>query len=32
VPWLALQMPVGAFVTLGLILGLINVLTARKEA
>jgi electron transport complex protein RnfE len=32
VPWLAMQMPVGAFVTLGLILGLINVLTARKEA
>jgi len=32
VPWLALQMPVGAFITLGLILGLINVMTARKEA
>ncbi len=32
VPWLAMQMPVGAFVTLGLILGLINVLTRRKEA
>jgi electron transport complex protein RnfE len=31
VPWLALQMPVGAFVTLGLILGLINVMT-RKAA
>jgi electron transport complex protein RnfE len=29
VPWLALQMPVGAFITLGLILGLINVLTRR---
>ena len=29
VPWLALQMPVGAFVTLGLILGLINVLTRK---
>jgi len=32
VPWLGMQMPVGAFVTLGLILGLINVLTAKKEA
>ena len=32
VPWLALQMPVGAFITLGLILGLINVMTAKKEA
>lgn len=32
VPWLALQMPVGAFVTLGLILGLINVLTRKKGA
>jgi electron transport complex protein RnfE len=31
VPWLALQMPVGAFVTLGLILGLINVLTRKRE-
>jgi electron transport complex protein RnfE len=31
VPWLALQMPVGAFVTLGLLLGLINVMT-RKAA
>jgi electron transport complex protein RnfE len=31
VPWLAMQMPVGAFVTLGLILGLINMLTAKKE-
>ncbi len=31
VPWLAMQMPVGAFVTLGLILGLINVMT-RKAA
>ena len=29
VPWLAMQMPVGAFVTLGLILGLINVLTRK---
>ena len=32
VPWLAMQMPVGAFVTLGLILGLINVLTRKKES
>jgi len=32
VPWLALQMPVGAFVTLGLLLGLANVLTRKKEA
>ncbi|MCU0915729.1 MAG: electron transport complex subunit RsxE [Planctomycetes bacterium] len=31
VPWLALQMPVGAFVTLGLMLGLINVLTRKRE-
>lgn len=30
VPWLAMQMPVGAFVTLGLILGLINVLTRKR--
>ena len=30
VPWLAMQMPVGAFVTLGLILGLINVLTRQR--
>ena len=32
VPWLGMQMPVGAFITLGLILGLINVLTRKKEA
>jgi len=31
VPWLALQMPVGAFLTLGLLLGLANVLTRKKE-
>jgi electron transport complex protein RnfE len=30
VPWLGLQMPVGAFVTLGLFLALANVLTGRK--
>jgi len=32
VPWLAMQMPVGAFVTLGLLLGLINAVTRNKEA
>lgn len=32
VPWLAMQMPVGAFVTLGLLLGLANVLTREKGA
>ena len=32
VPWLAMQMPVGAFVTLGLLLGLINAVTRKKEA
>lgn len=32
VPWLAMQMPVGAFVTLGLILGLISAVTKKKEA
>ncbi len=32
VPWLALQMPVGAFVTLGLLLGLIAALTRKKGA
>jgi electron transport complex protein RnfE len=32
VPWLAMQMPVGAFVTLGLLLGLANVLTRKKGA
>jgi electron transport complex protein RnfE len=31
VPWLAMQMPVGAFVTLGLILGLISAVTEKKE-
>lgn len=30
VPWLAMQMPVGAFVTLGLILGLINLMTRKR--
>ncbi len=32
VPWLAMQMPVGAFVTLGLLLGLANVMTRKKES
>ncbi|MCX5636778.1 MAG: electron transport complex subunit RsxE [Planctomycetota bacterium] len=32
VPWLAMQMPVGAFVTLGLLLGLISAVTRKKEA
>jgi electron transport complex protein RnfE len=32
VPWLAMQMPVGAFVTLGLLLGLINAVTRKKES
>jgi len=31
VPWLAMQMPVGAFVTLGLLLGLANVMTGKKK-
>jgi len=30
VPWLAMQMPVGAFVTLGLLLGLANVVTGKE--
>jgi len=30
VPWAAMQMPVGAFVTLGLLLGLASLLTAKK--
>jgi electron transport complex protein RnfE len=32
VPWLAMQMPVGAFVTLGLLLGLANVITGKKRS
>jgi len=31
VPWLAMRMPVGAFLTLGLLLGLANVITRKKE-
>ena len=30
VPWSAMSMPVGAFVTLGLMLGLMNVITRKK--
>jgi electron transport complex protein RnfE len=30
-PWAALSMPVGAFLTLGLLLGLINVITRRNK-
>ena len=32
VPWLAMQMPVGAFVTLGLLLGLSCMLTSKKRS
>jgi electron transport complex protein RnfE len=32
VPWLAMQMPVGAFLTLGLLLGLANVITGKKRS
>jgi len=31
VPWAAMQMPVGAFVTLGLLLGLASVLTRKRK-
>jgi len=30
VPWAAMRMPVGAFLTLGLLLGLVNAITKRK--
>ncbi len=30
VPWAAMRMPVGAFITLGLMLGLVNIVTKRK--
>ncbi|UCF00222.1 MAG: electron transport complex subunit RsxE [Planctomycetota bacterium] len=30
VPWTAMRMPVGAFLTLGLLLGLVNAITKRK--
>ncbi|MFA5251109.1 MAG: electron transport complex subunit RsxE [Phycisphaerae bacterium] len=32
VPWAAMQMPVGAFVTLGLLLGLANLLTTKRKS
>jgi len=31
VPWAAMSMPVGAFITLGLMLALVNVITKRKS-
>jgi electron transport complex protein RnfE len=31
VPWAAMGMPVGAFVTLGLMLGLVNIVTGKKD-
>ena len=31
VPWTAMRMPVGAFITLGLILGLVNMISAKKS-
>jgi len=30
VPWVAMSMPVGAFITLGLLLGLINFVTKKR--
>ena len=30
VPWAAMSMPVGAFITLGLILGVVNIVTGKK--
>ena len=30
VPWAALGLPVGAFVTLGLMLGLVNLITKKR--
>ncbi|MBA7680763.1 Ion-translocating oxidoreductase complex subunit E [subsurface metagenome] len=30
VPWAAMGMPVGAFITLGLLLGLANIITKRE--
>jgi len=30
VPWAAMRMPVGAFITLGLLLGLVNLVSNRK--
>ena len=31
VPWAAMSMPVGAFITLGLMLGLVNTITGKKD-
>ncbi len=31
VPWAAMSMPVGAFITLGLLLGLVNAVCNRKS-
>ena len=31
VPWAAMGMPVGAFLTLGLLLGLVNLITSKKN-
>jgi electron transport complex protein RnfE len=31
VPWAAMSLPVGAFITLGLMLGFVNLLTAKKS-
>lgn len=31
IPWAAMGMPVGAFVTLGLMLGLVNIITGKKD-
>ena len=30
-PWAAMRMPVGAFITLGLMLGVVNMITAKKS-
>ncbi len=30
VPWAAMRMPVGAFITLGLLLGMVNIISSRK--
>lgn len=32
VPWAAMRMPVGAFITLGLLLALVNVITAKSKS
>jgi len=31
VPWAAMSMPVGAFITLGLLLGLVNAISKKKR-